>query len=230
MKLLLFDIDGTLVNAHGAGREAVEAAFQDVTGHAIDSGGIGFSGKTDPQIARELLTENGVAPGDEHAAVAGRVLDRYADRLADVSLEGRVEALPGTQALLERLAARGDAVLALLTGNIEPTARLKLRAAGLDRFFPAGGAFGSDDADRDRLVPVATRQVKAHTGHAFSGADVVVIGDTPRDVACGTAHGARTVGVCTGRYARADLEEAGADYVFGDLTNAEHIAGALLRV
>ena len=224
MKLLLFDIDGTLVNAFGAGREAVEAALQDVTGHAIDAGGITFSGKTDPQIVRELLATNGAAGGDSEALIA-RVLDRYADRLAATISGKRVEALPGTQALLKRLAAREDVVLALLTGNIEPTAHLKLEAAGLDRFF-AGGAFGSDDADRDRLVPVAARHAQQHTGRTFSGSEVVVIGDTPRDVACGKAHGARTVGVCTGRYDRADLSEA--DRVLDDLTGAKRVADAVV--
>lgn len=225
MTLLLFDIDGTLVNAFGAGREAVETALQDVTGHAIDAGGITFSGKTDPEIVRDLLAENGVADGDPEDLTA-RVLDRYAERLAATISKKHVEALPGTQALLERLDARSDTVLALLTGNIERTAHLKLQAAGLDGFF-AGGAFGSDDADRDQLVPVAARHAEEHTGHALSGQEIVVIGDTPRDVACGKAHGARTVGVCTGRYDRADL--SGADRVFDDLTDTNRVADTLLK-
>ncbi|PSQ71921.1 MAG: HAD family hydrolase [Bacteroidetes bacterium QH_9_67_14] len=224
MPLLLFDIDGTLVDAFGAGRKAVEDAFRDVTGSPVDSGEFSFSGKTDPQIVRDLLKEHGF-PDDGRTdldALTERVLDRYAERLAVTIAEKRVEALPGTSHLLGALTQHDDLLLGLLTGNLERTAHLKLSGAGLaDVFDSPPGAFGSDDADRDRLVPVAARRAEEQTGRAFSGGDIVVIGDTPRDVACGQAHSARTVGVCTGRYDRADLEDAGADLILDDLTDAE---------
>jgi phosphoglycolate phosphatase-like HAD superfamily hydrolase len=226
MTLLLFDIDGTLVNAFGTGRAALETAFEDVTGRPIDSDGLPFSGKTDPQIVREMLAQD--AAGGDHEALAPRILDRYAARLAETLPQQHVEALPGIRALLEQLSERDDVLLALLTGNLERTASLKLRAVKLDDFFPFG-AFSSDDADRDRLVPFAARRAEERAGRPFSGEDIVVIGDTPRDVACGDAHGTRTVGVCTGHYDRAALEETGADLVFDDLTEADRVVSAIVE-
>lgn len=229
MTLLLFDIDGTLVNGFGAGRAAVEAAYQDVIGHSINSDGLPFSGKTDPQIVREMLAQDDRAGASDRDALAARVLERYAERLGDAIPQHRLEALPGTRSLLERLAARpGDVLLALLTGNLERTARLKLDAAGLNHFFDFG-AFSSDDPDRDLLVPIAARRAEARTGHEISGTDIVVIGDTPRDVACGQTHGTRTVGVCTGRYDCADLEEAGADLILDDLTDGERFVAEVVE-
>ena len=226
MKLLLFDIDGTLVNAFGAGREAVEAAIQEVTGRPINADGLPFSGKTDPQITREMLEREGIDGNLD--ALTTRVLRRYADRLAALLPQRRTEALPGTQALLSELSDRDDVLLGLLTGNLERTAYLKLEAAGLADFFDFG-AFGSDDANRNHLPSIAARRAADHTGQAFSGTDLIVIGDTPLDVACGDAHGTRTVGISTGRYDRAALEDAGADVVFDDLSDADRFIRAMLE-
>ncbi len=217
--MLLFDIDGTLLHTRGVGRGAVTDALSDLCGRAITTDGVSFSGKTDPQIMREVLLLNGFDRSE-----AARLIDDALDAYASV-MEARLEpehvtVLPGVEALLERLGAAEGAHLALLTGNVERTGRLKLRAAGLDGYFPFG-AFGSDHADRYQLPPYALRAAEAHTGRAFAGSDVVIIGDTEHDLCCGREIGARSVGVCTGRYGRDALSAHAPDVLLDDLSDAD---------
>lgn len=200
--LLLFDIDGTILHAHGTGREAVDEALRLVLGGGITSEGVSFSGKTDPQIFREILhrAERDVAP-----ATFPALLDAYSETMRTRLTPDRVTLLPGVATLIEALHGQENIHLALLTGNLQPMAYLKLDMVGLVDFFPFG-AFGSDHEDRYQLPPVAVSRAKLHTGHAFAGDRVVIIGDTEHDLCCGRAIGARAVGVCTGRYSRAALE------------------------
>ncbi|MGH7477879.1 MAG: HAD family hydrolase, partial [Longimicrobiales bacterium] len=211
MKLLLWDIDGTILSTNGAARRAFHFALLDVFGMTGPIEAHDFSGKTDPQIARELLRLAGF--GD--AAIDARLPSLWASYLGALESElaapdQRSSTMPGVREVLDALAgAQQQAVVALLTGNIEPGAALKLRSVALaDRF--AFGAYGSDSERRSELPALAVERARSHTGREFRGRDVVVIGDTPHDVTCGRALGVTAVGVATGRHDEAALRAAGA--------------------
>lgn len=223
MKLLLFDIDGTLLQTRGLGRESVEAALLAVRGQPISSRRVSFSGKTDPQIFRELLCRETEADGLDGAVAAA--LEAYQSEVHRRIGAAEVAVLPGVRALLDHLAERG-VPLGLLTGNLRPMAYLKLGRVGLDGFFPFG-AFGCDHEDRNSLVPVAAARAEAHTGHRFPARDVVVIGDTPRDVACGKAAGAFTVAVATGHYDRDALAAHTPDLLLDSLEETDRLLEAV---
>jgi len=226
VRLLLFDIDGTLLETHGAGRRAVEAALSDLTGRAVSADGISFSGKTDRQILREVLTASG-ADGEWLDGRFDEALGAYettAHRLLDAA---RVTALPGAVALVERLAGEAAAQLALLTGNIRPMAYRKVEAVALAEHFPFG-AFGCDHEDRNCLPAVAAERAEAHTGRRFGPEETVVIGDTPRDVACARAFGARVVAVATGKFSREELAVHTPDILLDDLQDVAASLDALL--
>lgn len=229
MKLILFDIDGTLLWTDGAGRRAVGRAFESVMGRAPSLDGFRFDGKTDRQIVHELLDLHG-DPAAEDVARVGVVCERYVALLEQelgVSPD-RVELLPGVLPLLAALERQPEVVLGLLTGNVREGASLKLRAAGLDiARFPIG-AFGSDAVRRAELPGFAMRRAAARFGVAPDPRSVAVVGDTPADVACGLGAGARTVAVATGAYDVATLHEAGAHHVFATLDCTEEVVAALL--
>jgi phosphoglycolate phosphatase-like HAD superfamily hydrolase len=215
--LLLFDIDGTLVlGAAQAHRDALHEALLAV--HGVDAGGIAHAmspaGRTDGEIARALLLASGVSARriDERADdVRERCCEAYA-RLCPPDLSHTV--LPGISGLLSWLSGREDARLGLLTGNYEPIARLKLARAGLAKHFvTAPGAFGSDSEDRAALPAIARRRAGTR-GHPYAREHTIVIGDTPRDIACARADGVRCVAVSTGAFSIAQL--AGADQVVDD--------------
>ncbi|MFW5955419.1 MAG: HAD family hydrolase [Rhodothermales bacterium] len=227
MKLLLFDIDGTIVLTHGVGRRSVERALSETCGRPIDASSVTFSGKTDPQIIAEVLDVNGF----DRATFNGlerRALSAYQRFMESSLVSARVELLPGVAALIKHLDGRNDVQLALLTGNLEPLAYRKLRAVGLDCFF-AFGAFGSDHPDRYHLPPIAVERALHHTGRRFEGRDVVIIGDTEHDIGCGRGIGALSVGVCTGQYDRACLRGHGADVLFDRLDNTQAFVDAVLQ-
>jgi phosphoglycolate phosphatase-like HAD superfamily hydrolase len=224
-RLLLFDIDGTLVRG-GPAKGAFELAMRTVYGTAGPVDGHNFSGKTDPQIARELLRLAGFDDGG---------IDERMEALWEVylgELEARLDGLPmtvlpGVVALLDHLRPRRDVALGLLTGNIVDGARLKLGSVGLFDYFVAGG-FGSDSEARGDLPAVAIGRAQDALGIQFPASEVVVVGDTPRDVACGRQGGTRTVAVATGRYGLEELSAAGADVVLSDLSLLDTAVGALL--
>jgi phosphoglycolate phosphatase len=227
-RLILFDIDGTLLTTDGAAKRAFHRALLEVYGTAGPIGSHLFDGKTDPQIARELLREAGFPD----AAIDGgfpRFWPSYLRELAlELNLPGhRTTVLPGVHALLEALERRSaDCVLGLLTGNGERGAVLKLAAAGIHSPFPVG-AFGSDDERRAALPAVAVRRARERLNRTYTGADIVIIGDTPHDVACGRELGVRAVAVATGRHAAEDLERAGADLVLDDLSRTDDVVAYL---
>jgi phosphoglycolate phosphatase len=228
MKLLLFDIDGTLLHTHGVGRRAVQEALSEITGQAVTTGDVDFSGKTDPQILREVL----VATSADEEWLNGRfpeAVNAYQATMKRLFEPERVTALPGAVDLVEHLAAEDRHHLGLLTGNLRPLAYLKIGAIGLDRHFPFG-AFGCDDEDRNNLPVVATSRAEEHTGWAFAPDEVVVIGDTPRDVACGRAFGARVVAVATGRFDREALAAHDPDVLLDDLSDLDTCVDAVTRV
>lgn len=228
-KLVLFDIDGTLLASGGAGRRAILAAMHDLlpAGRGYDA--VRFDGKTDPQIVTELLEVGGdPLPGDPERVA--RVLERYVTFLAPEleRLAGAARLMPGIRELLDLLGAETGVVVGLVTGNVEAGAHLKLRAAGLepDR-FPVG-AFGSDSAHRPDLPPLAARRAAPRFGREPRGHDVVIIGDTPADVTCGAGIGARAIAVATGSYTVDELESHRPYRTFADLADTESALEAIL--
>ena len=225
-RLYLFDVDGTLVTARGAGREALGRALRQTFGTTGPIDRYDFRGKTDPRIVLDLMAGAGVP----EAAVRAR-LDAcfavYVHELAALIADGHpVDVMPGVASLVRALGAAPDAMVGLLTGNIERGARVKLAPTGLWPHFVVG-AFGSDDIDRRRLPAVACARARAVAGRDFALAQVVVIGDTPLDVDCARACGAVAVAVATGQHGTAELEACRPDLLFADFGDVE---GALARL
>jgi phosphoglycolate phosphatase-like HAD superfamily hydrolase len=227
-RLVLFDIDGTILWTDGAGRRAVFQALEEHFGKS-GPGEHRFDGKTDPQIVRELMRHAGVPDTDIDARL-DEVLDRYLALLRDElsSVEHGQHVFPGVRELLDTLEARDDVVLGLLTGNIRHGAHAKLSAVGIDPARFLIGAFGSDHHERPELPEIARLRAEEILGHAVSGRDLVVIGDTPADVECGVSIGARAIGVATGRYSVEELRARGAAAVFADLTDTAAVVNAIL--
>jgi phosphoglycolate phosphatase-like HAD superfamily hydrolase len=226
-KLILFDIDGTLVNCGPQGRLLFEAALIEVFGTAGNLRAIDLAGKTDPGIALEALATAGFSP-EAVLAELPRLKASYVARLAQALDRERMCLLPGLPEVLTRLAKRDDIVLALLTGNWEPGARIKLSRFDLNGFF-AFGAFGCDGAARDLLPPVALDRAFQATGRRFRPEETLIVGDSLNDIACAHAHGIAVLGVATGHTTAATLEAAGADWVVPDLL-AAGAAGPLFGV
>ncbi len=228
MKLILFDLDGTILWTDGAGRSAIRQALIEEMGTAGPIDDFAFAGKTDTQIVRELLTaaKHPHAGSDAHAV---RVCNRYAELLeVELGLPHRdLKVFDGVTELLERLHARPDAVVGLLTGNITVGARLKLSSVGIDPDRFEVGAFGSDALARSDLPPIAAQRAAAVMGRVPRGEEVVIIGDTPSDVSCGQSIGARAIAVATGPFSVAELEAAGAYAVFPDLTDTDEVETAI---
>jgi phosphoglycolate phosphatase len=227
VRLVLFDIDGTLVIAKGAGRRALGRALERVYGTTGALDAYDFRGKTDPRIVHDLMGGAGVAPEVIRAGL-DECFECYARGLVDEIGDGSgVTVLPGVADLVRRLDAAEGVVLGLLTGNIEEGARIKLAPTGLWPFFRTG-AFGSDHADRTRLPSLAARRAHALTGHAFSPQDVLVIGDTPLDIACARAFGAVAVAVATGFHPYTELAGERPDLLFESFADVEAAAARLL--
>ena len=199
--LYLFDIDGTLLDTGGAGMRALQEATREIFGAAGPE--LDLAGSTDLGIAEFIHAHFGIAPErrriDEFFAAYHLRLDW---QLAHGPCSGRV--LGGVPELLAALARRPGATLGLLTGNTAAGAAAKLRHFKLDRYF-AFGAYGGEHADRNQLGPLALARAAAHAGHPFPPAQTLVIGDTPKDIACAHAIGARCLAVATGRFSAADL-------------------------
>ena len=223
--VVLFDIDGTLVLTGGAGGRAMTLAFRDL--FAVDDAfqGIPLPGRTDAWILSDAATAHGIP----HDALV-RFPEIYVEHLIVELVKpgsGRKGVMPGVRELLDRLAARDDIFLALLTGNYEAAARLKLEHFDLWRYFRCG-AFGDDAPDRNGLLPKAIARIAACGGPTFFPADAIVIGDTPLDVAVATVGGARSIAVATGNYSVEQLRESGADFVFEDLSDTNAVIAAIL--
>jgi phosphoglycolate phosphatase-like HAD superfamily hydrolase len=231
VRLILFDIDGTLLWTDGAGRRAIHRALVDEMGTAGPIDGYRFDGKTDPQIVRELMEMAGHPDSksdDRITAVCRRYVELLTAELAKPTQATKI--YPGIKELLAALEpyeAEGRALVGLLTGNVEHGAALKLRSAGLDPSRFVVGAFGSDSHARADLPAVAAERAAQRTGRRLTGADLVIVGDTPDDVACGRPMGARTVAVATGFYSTDALRAAGATHVFENLGDTQAVLDAL---
>jgi phosphoglycolate phosphatase len=224
-RLILFDIDGTLLSSGRAARDSILAALESVLGWKGSADGNDFSGKTDPQILRELVAES--VGAERFDATLGDVLDRYVEELRRRLRPEAVVPKPGVPALLERLAGLPGVVLGLLTGNIERGARLKLGPPDFNRFFPFG-AFGDDSADRYCLPAVAVARARERTGKDFPPSSVVVIGDSVHDVGCGRTLGARTIAVATGPTPPEKLEAERPHALFPDFSDVDAATEAIL--
>lgn len=225
MKFILFDIDGTLIDSGGSGLRALNHAFREMFSVSEAFTGISMAGKTDPQIIDEGLRLHGIESSN---GVVPEVIDRYLMYLEeDIDpMKGRVMA--GIREALDRLASDQDFLLGLLTGNIERGAKIKLGAYDLSQYFSIG-AFGDDDADRKRLLPVAVKKLWEQRAISLDYRDCIVIGDTPRDIECSRPYGAYAIAVATGPYSYASLTEAGADIVFEDLSDTQKLMSALAQ-
>ena len=225
-RLALFDIDCTLIDAHGAGSRAILAAVADTYGVSGGLDGYSFPGRTDPAIVADLATRWGVPPEVAVRRVP-EALARYVQLLGEEAASGEIEVLPGVRELVAVLAGEPRVLLGLLTGNVEHGARLKLAPTGLLESFPIG-AYGSDSARRPDLPPVAVARAEALTGRRFRGKQIAVIGDTPADIECGASLGVKTIGVATGRHTPDDLAAHAPDHVFADLSDWRTAAAAIL--
>ncbi len=231
MKLLLFDLDGTILHAaHTPGRVPFDLAMHDVFGVEVSLRRMRPDGKTDPRIVTELLAlaDASVAVDEE---TLGHFHARLGARLAAAIAAGdtTIEALPGVRRLLDLVARDERFALAVLTGNLRAAAELKLRAAGLDSFFPVG-AFGSDHAERGALPEIARTRHRTLSGVDVALADCVIIGETPLDHAAATCNGMECVLVASGRVPLAELLALRPAAAFGDWSDAEAIHGALARL
>lgn len=226
-RLVLFDIDGTLLTAAGAGRVAVARAMEEVFGPVGSLAHHPFGGKTDPQIAFEVLGPLGWAPAEIEARLPA-LFERYLAYLAEeLPRSGRARLMPGVVPLLDALAQERHATLGLLTGNLARGAAIKLAHFGLDGRFGIG-AFGSDHGDRHELPAIAVARAEAAVGHRHFGKEIVIIGDTEHDVACGRSLGVRAIAVATGPFGVADLAAHEPDHVFADLSDTDAVLRAIL--
>lgn len=226
MKLLLFDIDGTLVNVNGGVHPAVSHAVSSVTGHAVSTHGVTFAGRTDPAIFQDVLRASGLANPE---AVLDDVIHSYVQRAQNTIGPDDVERLPGVRDLLAMLCEREDVCLGLVTGNVEPMAKHKLHSAGLASHF-SFGAFGSDHANRDKLPALAMRRAAAHLDRSFAPQHTIVIGDTQHDIDCARSAGAHAVAVCTGGNPRSTLHAHTPDLLLDSLHPPTDIIEQLLNI
>jgi phosphoglycolate phosphatase-like HAD superfamily hydrolase len=230
-KLILFDVDGTLIDVAGAGRRSMECAFREVLG--IDglerAGAVPYAGRTDPLIFESMAAACGVEPA---------VFREHSDDLVRSFLQAleqemqrpdpRRRVLPGVRSLLETLETMEGVHLGLVTGNLEVGARVKLAPFDLNRFFPAGG-FASDDPDRRTIARIAQSRMSELTGIAFRPDDVTVVGDTDHDVDCARINGFRAVAVDSGWVPRERLEQSRPDVLLNDLSDPGVMAALGLR-
>jgi phosphoglycolate phosphatase len=224
----LFDIDGTLLRAGGAGRRAFTRAMEDLAGPVAEPvHAMKFDGMTDRMIVREALS---LSSRDYDPVLADAILVRYLEHLPGELDSPAFRVLPGAAGTLGALRSRGAAI-GLCTGNLAGGARLKLRHAGLDAFFdwsPAGmHGFGEDGEARSRLVAAAVARVSSTLGRAVAPAEILIVGDTPRDVWAAREVGCAVLGVATGNYDAAALLACGPDAVAPSLEHphARHQLG-----
>jgi phosphoglycolate phosphatase len=214
VRLILFDIDGTLIDSGGAGVRSLDLALKDL--FSIENGfhGISMAGKTDTQIIKEGIMKHGLSAN----GTVDAVIKAYLNYLRREINNDRKHVKPGIYEVLEELKPLQDLGLGLLTGNIEKGARIKLEPFRLNEYFPAG-AFGSDDEDRNNLLPIAVKRFEELFQQKIEADNCIIVGDTPRDVECAHIYGAMCIAVATGPYSYDDLIEAGADYVVQNLSD-----------
>ena len=222
-RLLLFDIDGTLIHSGGAGVQALKSAFRERFEIADDLRSIEIAGMTDSGIVVSILKKHDIPATNENVSA---FLDSYVHFLSLELPRRKGKLLPGVLDLLRKLMSRPHLVLALLTGNVSRGAQLKLEHYGVWHFFEFG-AFADDHQDRNRLGRFARARAKEKHGREFSASEIDVIGDTPRDIACGKAIGARTIAVATGTWSREELAKHQPDFLIDDFSDVDGIIHTL---
>lgn len=220
---MLFDIDGTLIHSAGAGLHSLRLSLAERFGIADDLADIEIAGMTDSSIVMSILNKHAIPPTNENIA---SFLDTYVHFLSLELPQRTGHVLPGVLDLLNKLKSRPHLVLALLTGNVSRGAQLKLEHYGVWHFFEFG-AFADDHHDRNRLGVVAQTRAREKHGNEFRSDQIDVIGDTPRDIACGKAFGARTIAIATGSWPRAELAGHHPDFLFDDLSNVDEVIRVL---
>ncbi len=223
-RLLLFDIDGTLITSGGAGEQALKDAMSARFGVVEDLQGVSLAGSTDANIAVQLLRRHGLDPEPENIAA---LLDEYLTRLPSRMTERNGFLMPGIISLLEELHTKPEAVLGLLTGNVERGAKIKLTHYGVWHFFEFG-AYADDHHDRNELGKFAQARALAKHGEEFPPERIYVIGDTPRDIECGRAIGAQTVAIATGQYSVEELSVYKPDHLFEDFSDTAAVVQVLI--
>lgn len=226
MTLLLFDIDGTLLEVTAGVHEAIERAISPIMGPNASTEGVSFSGRTDPDIFRDLLRKNGVSDPDP---ILRDVLHRYARTARTTIHPESIRVLPGVRHLLTELDQREDVLLGLVTGNVKPVAYHKLERVGIADPFTAG-AFGNDRANRNRLPAIALQRVARESSHSVSLDNTVILGDTRHDIECAHESGMRSVAVCTGRFTRNDLAPSNPDLLLKDMSDPKTVIDQILRI
>jgi phosphoglycolate phosphatase-like HAD superfamily hydrolase len=219
-RILLFDVDMTLLWSGGAGAAAMDRAFRDLFGIEDGFKRVEFSGRTDRYILTQALRQHGI--GGDYDQHQERFLERYYTHLPQTLREREGKLMPGFPALLDALAGQSEVRVGLATGNFSRGAQLKLAHYGIDGYF-SGGAFGEESEDRDVIVRRAVERV----GEGLSQTEALVIGDTPHDVSSARACGATAVAVATGRHSVDELKECGADIVFQDFSDWRRAAATL---
>lgn len=220
MKLLLFDIDGTILLTDGAGTRAANRAFEKFFGHRDAMKGVNAAGKTDPLILREMFRNT--LSRDYTPDEARGIYEEYVLCLEEEILKSRIDIMPGIPILLEKLSLRHDIALGIATGNIEHGAWIKLKQSRLHVHFKFGG-FGSDSENREMVIRKAIERAKLHFSRTDDFDRVFVIGDTPFDIIHGRAAGAVTVAVATGGYPREELTKHNPDYLFDHLEELDAV-------
>ena len=229
MKVVLFDIDGTLLLSDGAGRRAMEKVLLETFGD-VGPASYRYGGNTDKLIVRETMRLVGI-PDNAIEAAMEHVIAAYLRNLRE-ELTGTANAarvLPGVYALLDAVERHSDLVLGLLTGNVMEGAGVKLRAVQLNPERFKVGAFGSDHEERPMLPPIALQRASALLGHELSGDRLIIIGDTEHDMTCGLGVGARAIGVATGGVPRHELESHAPAAVFDDFSQTDRVLEAILN-
>jgi phosphoglycolate phosphatase-like HAD superfamily hydrolase len=227
MKLILFDIDGTLIRSHGAGRETIILALMEIFGTAGPIDDYKMSGKTDPRIITDLLLAAGFTDGE----IAAKLPDVYRLMIENGRIifpQRDMQPCAGVLELLATLRQHPDVILGLVTGNIVGTAPLKLAAANIDPAQFLLGAYGSDALDRNQLPGIAMKRASDLTGSPFTGNNTVVIGDTPADILCARAGRATAVAVASGWHAVPTLARYQPDYLLENLCDTEKVLEILL--
>lgn len=223
-RLVLFDIDETMIHSSGAGRKALERTLIEVFGRQISFDGHSLSGKTDPQIIDEVLHAHGMSDEMVHLERIFEVYIPYLEEEVRQAEELRMH--PGVVELLDALQGKERVYVGLLTGNIERGARVKLKPFDLNRYFDFG-AFGCDSADRMELPAVAHKRAHKRFGAEIRNDQIVIIGDARNDVLCAKGYGARSLAVCTGKTTKETLEALQPDFIFDSLKDTEQVLDAI---